>query len=120
MKPLGTLVLAFLAGCSGVAFHTDERPGLRVALEAAHLVRVDGPADVRISDRAYVRVEEGSLWIPEAQGRALLRAMGQPGDELLGLVVAETASATWYAVIQDTNRIAGWHEAPILRALLRR
>lgn len=117
-----------LAACSPFVYEGPEADAeLRGALAAAHAVRTDGPAWVRIAERMEIRVGAGSVFIPAAAAGRLLRAIGErPVKDVLGLVIAGAAGGTEVAVLYAAGEripgipeleVAGWRAAPALAGL---
>jgi uncharacterized membrane-anchored protein len=126
MRRLETiLLLAFsLSACAPyLPRATDTNLDLQRSIDAAHGVRIDGPAQVRIASRMVLRLQAGLAYVPAAEGESLLRSMGEsPRGKILGVVVsggAETEIAVVYAkdppmrAIPDLE-VVGWTQAPEL------
>lgn len=116
--------MALLSACAPFAFRAPDKDlDLQRAIETAHSVRIDGPAEVRIAGRMVLRLQAGLAYVPSAEGERLLRAMGQrPSGKILGVVVsggAQTEIAVVYAKdplirgLPDLE-VAGWNQAPEL------
>ena len=128
---LGAWMLASLAGCAQIPWHTPESDAeLRSAVAAAHEARIDGPAQVRIAGRTVLQLQIGLVYIPPAAGERLLRAIGErPLKEILGLVISSVPDSTEIAVLYARNEripgipdleIAGWNAAPALAGFRQR
>jgi len=70
------------------------------ALTAARKVHVTGPSEVKLADQATFKLPQGFIFIPAAEGKRLLEAMGnRVSNELLG-VVFPASDARWFVVMQ--------------------
>ena len=117
-------LVASLSACAPYALRApDADLELRSAIETAHSVRIDGPAEVRIAGRMVLRLQAGLAYVPPAEGERLLRSMGtRPRGKILGVVVsggAETEIAVVYAKEQLIGgipdlEVVGWNQAPEL------
>jgi uncharacterized membrane-anchored protein len=77
------------------------RNELEAAFQAAGAAVVKGPTDVAISGQAVLQLPAGYHFVPAAEARRLLEAMGNPGaDSVQGLVFpADEANAEWFIVV---------------------
>jgi uncharacterized membrane-anchored protein len=124
MKWLWFLAAILLGGCSQVMF-SHANPEMRAAVEAANKTRIDGPADVRLTDGTVLALVEGLSYFGALEGERMMRAMGEhPGPGLLGVVVTDAPEPTLIAVIYAKGRnargvpqveIVGWEAVPGLR-----
>lgn len=123
-------LLAALAACTHVpTTEPDTRSylELRAAMAAAHAARIHGPREVRLAGRMMLRLQEGLVYIPPAQGERLLRAVGKiPRQRLLGVLVVGASDTTWVAVLYAREQgmpgipeldVAGWDHVPALAGL---
>lgn len=70
------------------------------ALSAARKARVGGPSEVKLADQATLKLPRGFIYIPPAEGKRLLVAMGNRiGNNVLGLVFP-ASEAQWFVVMQ--------------------
>ena len=70
------------------------------AVQAASKARVEGPTDVKLLDQATLKLPTGYVFIPAAEGKRLLVAMGnRVGNNLLGLILPQS-EAKWFVVMQ--------------------
>jgi uncharacterized membrane-anchored protein len=124
MRFFFALGLVVLGGCSQVML-SHSNPEMRAAVEAANRTRIDGPADVRLTDGTILALVEGLSYFGAAEGERIMRAMGErPGPGLLGVVVTDAPEPTLIAVIYAKGRnargmpqveIVGWEAVPGLR-----
>lgn len=84
---------AILSCVTPFAFAADPSPQqaeVQAAIEAARNAAQDGPRDVPLGQQAVLKLPEGFAYIPVAEARRFMTAMGNPtGDDFLGLVVGE-------------------------------
>lgn len=72
----------------------------KAALAAARKAKVDGPSDVKLADQATLKLPKGFVYIPSAEGKRLLAAMGnRVGNNILGLIFPDS-EAQWFMVMQ--------------------
>ncbi len=71
------------------------------AFEAAKQTAVQGPSDVKLADQATLKVPEGFVYVPPAEGKRIMTAMGnRVGAGLLGLVFpGDDSNANWFVVM---------------------
>jgi len=70
------------------------------AIQAASKAKVEGPTDVKLADQATLKLPKGYVYIPAAEGKRLLVAMGnRVGKDLLGLIFPNS-DAQWFVVMQ--------------------
>src|SRR5688572_22824649 len=76
------------------------RAELEAAFSAAQKVHTRGPSNVPLADQAVLKLPEGFVYIPPAEGARLLTAMGnRVGDGLLGLIFP-SSQEDWLVVLQ--------------------
>jgi uncharacterized membrane-anchored protein len=72
----------------------------QAAALAANKATVAGPADIKLGEQALLRLPKDLGYIPAAEARRLLAAMGNStGDGLLGMVLPQAADADWFVVM---------------------
>jgi uncharacterized membrane-anchored protein len=70
------------------------------AMAAARKVHVAGPSEVKLVDQATFKLPEGFIYIPAAEAKRLLVAMGnRVGNDILG-VVFPASDARWFVVMR--------------------
>lgn len=70
------------------------------AMLAARKVHVAGPNEVKLADQARFQLPEGFVFIPAAEGKRLLVAMGnRVGNDVLG-VVFPASKERWFVVMR--------------------
>ena len=73
---------------------------MQAAIDAAQKAQVSGPSDVKLIDQAVLKLPQGFLYIPPAEGKKLLTAMGnRVGDGLLGLIFPDS-NAEWFVAMR--------------------
>ena len=71
------------------------------ALQAAHEASVTGPAEVKLSDQAMLRLPDSFTYVPPAEAGRLLTAMGnRTGEGLLGMVFSRNLASRWFVVMR--------------------
>ncbi len=78
---------------------------LRAAYQAAIAALKKGPVEVPIAEQATLKVPEGHGFIPAAEARQLLRALGNhPDDQDQGMIVpVADKNADWFVVVSYVN-----------------
>jgi uncharacterized membrane-anchored protein len=94
-------VCVALASLSASAQPTDAaKAEFQAAALAANKATVAGPADIKLGEQALLRLPKDLGYIPAAEARRLLAAMGNStGDGLLGMVLPQAADADWFVVM---------------------
>jgi uncharacterized membrane-anchored protein len=73
---------------------------MQAAIDAAQKAQVSGPSDVKLTDQAVLKLPQGFLYIPPAEGQKLLTAMGnRVGDGLLGLIFPDS-NEEWFVAMR--------------------
>ena len=73
---------------------------MQAAIDSAQKAQVSGPSDVKLTDQAVLKLPQGFLYIPPAEGQKLLTAMGnRVGDGLLGLIFPDS-NAEWFVAMR--------------------
>jgi len=74
---------------------------IEAAFEAAKQTAVQGPSDVKLADQATLKLPEGFVYVPPAEGQRIMTAMGnRVGAGLLGLVFpGDDPDANWFVVM---------------------
>lgn len=74
---------------------------IEAAFEAAKQTAVQGPSDVKLADQATLKLPEGFVYVPPAEGKRIMTAMGnRVGTGLLGLVFpGDDPDADWFVVM---------------------
>jgi len=94
------LILLLPAAVWAQDAQSAEQAEWKAALQAASKAKVVGPHDVKLVDQATLKLPEGYLFIPAAEGKRLLVAMGnRVGDNLIGIVFPNSKSQ-WFVVMQ--------------------
>lgn len=115
------------------AAEADPRTEAEAAMLAAQMAAIAGPHEIALRDEAVLQMPAKFAYIPAAESRRLLKAMGnQPGDNLLGLIVsdsggeeiAEEDEANWIVVMEyvDSGHIKEddakeWNAEDLLKSL---
>lgn len=111
MKSLRRLVwaAAFCVGAASAAHAEEAAPGMPGAApqsaadwpwEQANRALQRGPQKIDLSDQAVLDLPEGYGFVPPAQGKALMEAMGNSiGDTFLGLIVPTGEEGEWMATV---------------------
>jgi uncharacterized membrane-anchored protein len=111
----------------------DPRSETEAAVMAAQAAAIAGPHEIALRDQAVLQMPAKFAYIPAAESRRLLKAMGnQPGDNLLGMIVpdsggeeiAEEDEANWIVVMEyvDSGHIKEddakeWNADDLLKSL---
>ena len=97
---LAVAVAALLAATTAQAQGKADAE-IDAAFEAAKQTAVQGPSDVKLADQATLKLPEGFVYVPPAEGQRIMAAMGnRAGAGLLGLVFpGDDADANWFVVI---------------------
>jgi uncharacterized membrane-anchored protein len=108
MKQLltGSLFFLFLFSFCGTLLAEDPAPApadpqaeMTAALQAAGMALTRGPAVIDLKDQAKVALPEGIGFVPAAEAKRWLTAMGnRPGDSIWGMLVP-LADEDWFFVI---------------------
>lgn len=88
---------------------TGPEAEMRAAVQAANAASQAGPSQVKLRDKATLALPAHHVFVPEAESRRLLQAMGNsPGPDLLGTVFSEDGGAGWLVVLTfvDSGHIA--------------
>lgn len=115
------------------ALAPDPRTEAEAALMAAQKAAIRGPHEIALRDQAVLQMPAKFVYIPVAESRRLLKAMGnQPGDSLLGMIVPESGgeegetgeAASWIVVMEyvDSGHIKEddakeWNADELLKSL---
>ncbi|MGZ5119555.1 MAG: DUF2167 domain-containing protein [Burkholderiales bacterium] len=96
------LVLGFCisaAACAHAA-ETDRQKEVQAAFSAAQQTKTKGPSTIPLADQAVLKLPQGFVYVPQAEGARILSALGnRPGDGLLGLVFPE-GTDDWLVVLR--------------------
>jgi uncharacterized membrane-anchored protein len=92
---------AALASFPALAQPTEAaKAEFQAAAQAANKATVAGPADIKLADQAVLRLPKDLSYVPAAEARRLLAAMGnRTGEGLLGLVLSPASDADWFVVM---------------------
>ncbi len=98
---LSALLLVFCSAAWGQgAPASGAEAELQAAIEAARKAQVTGPSDVVLADQAVIKLPKGFVYVPPAEGKRLLTAMGnRTGDGLLGMIFPES-DAEWFVAMR--------------------
>ncbi len=98
--PLAVAATALLAA-TGAQAQGKADAEIDAAFEAAKQTAVQGPSDVKLADQATLKLPEGFVYVPPAEGKRIMAAMGnRAGAGLLGLVFpADDPNANWFVVM---------------------
>jgi uncharacterized membrane-anchored protein len=78
----------------------DRQAEAQAAIEAAQKVQVLGPADVKLTDQALLKLPQGYAYVPAAEGSRLMAVMGnRVGEGMLGLVFPNS-DQKWFVVMR--------------------
>lgn len=102
-----------LLACSFAFAQGNQDPGaaptqaeseLQKAFMAAQAAATNGPADIKLADHAVLKLPEGKIYVPPAQGKNVMRALGNMVDDsLLGLVFPSEEGANWFVILEYTD-----------------
>jgi uncharacterized membrane-anchored protein len=100
---LRRLAVAAAALLAATALHAQGKADadIEAAFEAAKQTAIQGPSEVKLVDQATLKLPEGFVYIPPAEGQRIMTAMGnRVGTGFLGLVFpGDDADASWFVVI---------------------
>ena len=105
----GFVVLrALAAACAtAISFSASAQPTetaqaeFAAAVEAANKAAVNGPSDIKLIDQAVLKLPSGLVYVPAAEAKRLLVAMGNRSSEgLLGMVASPAQDAEWFIVMR--------------------
>jgi uncharacterized membrane-anchored protein len=100
---LRRLAVAAAALFATTAIHAQGKAdaAIEAAFEAAKQTAVQGPSEVRLADQATLKLPEGFVYIPPAEGKQIMTAMGnRVGTGFLGLVFpGDDPNANWFVVM---------------------
>jgi len=98
---LAALLVLLLPGAAwGQDAQSAAQAEWKAAMAAARKVHVAGPSDVKLADHATFKLPGGLIFIPAAEGKRLLVAMGnRVGSDILG-VVFPASDERWFVVMQ--------------------
>lgn len=96
----------------------------KAALAAAQKAHVAGPSEVKLVDQATFKLPKGFIFVPAAEGKRLLVAMGnRVSNNVLG-VVFPASDARWFVVMQfhksgyiKDDEAANWKTDELLKGL---
>src|SRR5258706_15287652 len=102
------VVRALAAACATViSFGASAQPTeaaqaeFAAAIEAANKAAVNGPSDIKLIDQAVLKLPGGLVYVPAAEAKRLLVAMGNRSSEgLLGMVASQTQDTDWFIVMR--------------------
>lgn len=101
------LKLTLLVG--GTAALADAPPDGQKAWDEAEKTAQSGPADIKLLDKAVLKLPEGRVFIPQPQATKLLQAMGNPGEDprLQGLIFPKGEDQGWFMTVryEDSGHI---------------
>ncbi|HEX5684240.1 MAG TPA: DUF2167 domain-containing protein [Ideonella sp.] len=87
----------------------EARPDGQQAWDEAATVAQSGPVDIKLLDKAVLKLPEGRIFIPQPQATKLLQAMGNPGEDprLQGLVFPKGEEQGWFMTVryEDSGHI---------------
>ena len=94
-------VAAALLATAAVQAQGKADAEIEAAFEAAKQTAVQGPSDVKLADQATLKLPEGFVYVPPAEGKRIMTAMGnRAGAGLLGLVFpSDDPNANWFVVM---------------------
>jgi len=111
----------------------DPRSEAEAAVMAAQAAAIPGPHEIALRDQAVLQMPAKFVYIPAAESRRLLKAMGnQTGDNLLGMIVPDSGgedvpegeAASWIVVMEyvDSGHIKEddakeWNADDLLKSL---
>jgi uncharacterized membrane-anchored protein len=92
---------AALLAATAVHAQAGADAAIEAAFEAAKQTAVEGPSEVKLADQATLKLPEGFVYVPPAEGKQIMTAMGnRVGAGFLGLVFpADDANANWFVVM---------------------
>lgn len=98
---LATLLMLLLPGAAWAqSAQSAAEAEWSAAMQAARKVRVAGPSEVKLADQATFNLPQGFVFIPAAEAKRLLIAMGnRVGNNMLGLVFP-TSGERWFVVMR--------------------
>src|SRR5258706_6860513 len=68
----------------------DRKAEVQAAVETAQKAQVAGPADVKLADQAVLKLPQGYVFIPAAEGTRLMAGIGNPvGEGKVGPVFSQ-------------------------------
>ena len=74
---------------------------MHAAMDAARKTAVPGPAEVLLIDQARLKVPDGMVFVPAAEARLVMRAMGNSGgNDLLGLLFPTVKGEGWFVAVE--------------------
>ena len=86
------------------SFNSPAQSEFGAALQAANEASVTGPAEVKLSDQAVLKLPDSFTYVPPAEAGRLLTAMGnRAGDGLLGMVFSRKSQSNWFVVMRFAN-----------------
>jgi len=101
------LKLTLLVG--GTAAFAEAPPDGQKAWDEAAKTAQSGPADIKLLDKAMLKLPEGRVFIPQPQATKLLQAMGNPGEDprLQGLIFPKGEDQGWFMTVryEDSGHI---------------
>ncbi len=100
LRRLAVAATALLAAAAAQAQGKADAE-LDAAFAAAKQTAVQGPAEVKLADQAALKLPEGFVYVPPAEGKRIMTAMGnRAGAGLLGLVFpSDDPDANWFVVM---------------------
>ena len=86
-------------GASTFANEAPPKSEIQLAFEAARQVAQEGPAEVKLSEQAKLKLPENFVYVPAKESAAIMRAWGnRPSPDLLGLIFP-MGKDQWFVVI---------------------
>lgn len=105
MTIFATAIRGFLAFALSIALlpaqaqPTDaQREEFKAAVGAAMAARVDGPADVKLSEQAVLNLPQDMMYIPQPAAGRLMQAMGNGADDSMLGLVRPAGDSDWLVV----------------------
>jgi uncharacterized membrane-anchored protein len=102
------VVRALAAACAtAISFGVSAQPTeaaqaeYAAAVEAANKAAVSGPSQIKLTDQAVLKLPGELVYVPAAEAKRLLVAMGNRSSEgLLGMVASQAQDADWFIVMR--------------------
>lgn len=100
VRPIVVLFVTVILSI-GSAFAADTQTDMRSATDAANAALKQGPSDINITGQATLKLPANFGFIPAAEAKKLLTAMGNhPSNEIQGMIIPTSGdNSNWFVLV---------------------
>lgn len=100
VRPIVVLLISVMLSI-GTAVGADTQTDMRSATDAANAALKQGPSDINITGQATLKLPANFGFIPAAEAKKLLTAMGNhPSNEIQGMIIPTSGdNSNWFVVV---------------------